>query len=225
MSSNKNLFMGIVALSLSPMVLANHALTDTWASGVYIGLQGGYGMTNWDSMEGLLNNILNDSLHDEFNFNYVINYNIVDVNAFASRISVGYDFHKNFAIEVGYSNFFNKPSLVLTWEGTKKQSPLFKNTWVADLMGIIKADVVNNFGLFAKLGVNYLQTNIYYHDFENSNAKNFNVAYGAGAYYNITNHVSIDASWMRYNGCQLVTDDYQPYSDLFLIGVKYKFNS
>jgi opacity protein-like surface antigen len=205
MSIRKNLFVGVIALGLSPLALASGYMpppADTWEPGVYAGLEAGYGMTNWDSKEKLVN---------------FLGIDVSDVDAFAGRVYLGYDFHKNFAVEAGYSYFFNNPSA--TFRGVERE--FYGNTWAIDLMGVIKANVVDNFGLFAKLGVNYLQTNDKNNFYDE--VHNFNVAYGAGAYYDITKNVTMDISWLRYNGDQKIDKDYQPYADKFTIGVRYKF--
>jgi hypothetical protein len=197
MGIKKKIFMCVIALGMSPIAFANTSATDnTWASGIYIGFQDGYGMTNLDSMDAAIND---------------------GINAFASRIYFGYDLHKNFAVEVGHSRFFNEPSI--NSNGTKTQ--VYENTWALDLMGVIRSNVVGNFGLFARLGPSYLQTD--HHGQGSEDLKSFNLAYGTGVYYAIGKEVFIDVSWMRYNGCLSINNDYQPYSDLFAIGLKVKF--
>jgi opacity protein-like surface antigen len=209
MSSNKNLFMGIVALSLSPIVLANHhipASTDTWVPSAYVGLQGGDGMTHSDDVEKL--------------GSYLLGYdNISNIDGFAGRVYFGYDFHKNIAIEAGYSYLFNKPSAIM--EESDEHFNLCGNTWAIDLMGVVKINIVEAFGLFTKLGINYLQTNHGDQDFDE--VHNFNVAYGAGFFYDITKNISVDVSWLRYNGNEKFSVDYQPHVDNFTVGVRYKF--
>jgi opacity protein-like surface antigen len=200
MCIKKNLFVGVIALGLSPIALANGympAPADSWAPGVYVGLQAGYAMTNWDTdWDGAVD----------------------DSNGFAGRFSIGYDFHKNFAVEAGFGYVFNNPK----WVGDT--ASYFGNTYAIDLMGVIKAPVVDDFGLFAKVGVNYLHTDSGDSIFGSTEVDNFNVAFGAGAYYDITKNVSMDISWMRYNGDITGTwADYQPYTDAFMLGIKYKF--
>jgi opacity protein-like surface antigen len=205
MKIRKSLFVGVVALGLSPLALANGTgympaapvmtQADSWAQGVYVGLQLGYGMTNWDNLADAVSNS----------------------DAFAGRFDIGYDFHKNFAVELGYAQFFNSPSIDAV------EGDLYGNTYAIDLMLKIKADIVDNFGLYAKIGGAYMNT--CEGDYTDS-VSNFNVAYGAGAYYDITKNLSMDISWMRYNGDSSISDlgdGYQPYADLFAVGIQYKF--
>ena len=187
---------------------------ETWSPGVYVGVQAGYGMTNWDD----------------------VGYGLVDrddSDAFAGRVYLGYDFHKNFAIEVGYGYFFNNPSITVNggtyiYNGNTYTIPggeydVFGNTYAIDLMGVIKANIVDDFGLYAKVGVDYLHTEDGSGYFSGDDVHNFNVAYGAGAYYDFTKNFSMDVSWLRYNGSQDWNDDYQPFTDMFMLGVKWKF--
>lgn len=200
---NKKLLIGIASLSLSPLAFASGDLgyapasaVDSWNPGVYIGLQAGYGMTGW-----------NEALSD------IRGVDVENSDAFAGRVYLGYDFHKNFAIEAGYTQFFNSPKI----DGFDA----FGNTYAIDLMGKIKANVIDNFGLYAKLGAAYLHTNG-----DGADAvDNINVAYGAGAFYDITPNISADLSWTRFNGNSSFGDEnYQPSADLFALGIMYKFN-
>jgi len=210
MSIRKNLFIGVIALGLSPLALANGYMPapapDSWEPGAYIGLQLGYGMTNWDHAHG--------------------DMSISDSDAFAGRVYIGYDFHKNFAIEAGYSQLFNNPEVTVNGIGYT----LHDNTYAIDLMGKIKALVVDNFGLYAKAGVAYLNTDsgssdLGYPYYSNS-IDNINVAYGLGAYYEFNKSITMDVSWLRFNGEQDISaDGFQPYTDLFTIGIMWKFAS
>jgi opacity protein-like surface antigen len=210
MSIRKSLFIGVVALGLGPIAFASNHIAptiDTWAPGVYIGLQTGYGMTHWDDGENFADYLLGFS-------------NIIDVNASTGRIYLGYDFHKNIAIEIGNSYFFNKPSA--DWVKNDKHFRFCGNTWAIDLIGVVKINIIDNFGLLTKIGVNYLQTNSGDYDFDE--VHNFNLAYGAGVFYNFTKNFTIDISWLRYNGNEkMIIHDYQPNTDMFTVGLKYKF--
>jgi OOP family OmpA-OmpF porin len=190
----KKLFIGVVALGLSPLALAGGPPpAPAFNPGVYLGVQAGYGMTHWDDFFGSA---------------------IKDEDGFAGRLFVGYDFHPNFAIEAGYTMWFTKPKLL----GAKFDYP-----WAIDLVGKIKAHVVDNFGLYAKAGGDYI-----YQDFGSTiggHADNFNVVYGVGAFYDITPNINVDLSWTRYHGDQDLTDsDRMPFMDLFALGFSYKFD-
>ena len=135
-----------------------------------------------------------------------------DEDGLAGRAYLGYDFHPNFAIEAGYTMWFTEPKV----GGVKYDYP-----WAIDLVGKIKAHVIDQFGLYAKLGVDYL-----YQGKKPVGSKDaFNVVYGAGAFYDFTPNISADISWTRYGGDpKASSNDYIPYMDLFAIGVQYKFD-
>ena len=104
-----------------------------------------------------------------------------------------------------------------------------------DLMGKIKAPVADNVDFYAKLGANYLMSK-----FDNltlggavsvnkQNIDNFNVAYGAGIDYSITPNIIANLEWLRFNGYTRVWDSsgkvkYQPHTDAFMVGLRYKFD-
>ena len=198
-------------------------------AGFYLGIAGGYGMTNWKNLEGLA-------------VNGTKLYSISKDNGAVGRAFLGYDLNRYFAVEFGYSYFFNKPTMDLasgvtngpfgiTASGTK----FIKNTQAFDLMGKIKAPVVDNFDLYAKLGVNYLISNLDNVTISgnSSSIRNLNVAFGAGADYYITPNIIANIEWLRFNGkakfdFNTVTGgqavDYQPNTDAFMVGLRYKFD-
>ena len=176
-------------------------------AGFYLGIAGGYGLTGWDDAEG-------SYLHSAD----TIISKVASEDGFAGRLFAGYDFNRYFAVEAGYSYFFNK---VKFKDGISQEFDKVKNTQVIDLMGKIKAPVVDGFDLYAKLGADYQMSN-----FDHAkNRKNFNVAYGAGADYYITSNVIANIEWLRFNGdSELKSKDYQPAADAFMVGLRYKFD-
>jgi opacity protein-like surface antigen len=185
-----------------PMAPAAVATSD---AGIYLGIEGGYGMTHWKNLESA------DSV-----------FSISNDNGIVGRAFLGYDINRYFALEFGYSYFFNKAKInVLNVEVASVKTQAF------DLMGKIKAPVVENFDLYAKLGVNYLMSHgsSNFSGFGNDkNTNNFNVAYGAGADYYITPNVIVNIEWLRFNGNAKLGNKYQPNTDAFMIGLRYKFD-
>ncbi|MBU0745058.1 MAG: porin family protein [Gammaproteobacteria bacterium] len=167
-------------------------------SGIYLGIEGGFGMTNWkDRVEVSIQDTSNDS-------------------GVVGRAFLGYDINKYFALETGYTYFFNKAKLKTNGAETDNVK-----TQAIDLMGKIKAPIVDKFDLYAKLGANYLMSR----KDNTKNRNNFNVAYGAGADYYITPNVVVDIEWLRFNGHTKHLDGkYQPYADAFMVGLRYKFD-
>jgi len=185
-------------------------------AGLYLGLAGGYGMTNWKNIDG--RNI------------ETVTRTVSNDNGAVGRAFLGYDLNRYFAVEFGYSYFFNKAKfLIASVEESKVRTQAF------DLMGKIKAPVVDNFDLYAKLGVNYLMSNFTATSTTgiSGNTNNFNVAYGAGADYYITPNIIANIEWLRFNGSSKIEFPttangakmkYQPNTDAFMVGLRYKFD-
>lgn len=57
-----------------------------------------------------------------------------------------------------------------------------------------------------------------------TNRDNLNIAYGLGVDYAIFSKSIIDISWLRYNGHGKMERNYQPYADIFMMGIRYRFN-
>lgn len=215
----KKTFIGVIALScLSPLAFANGdanyvpvaAPADAYTQNVYVGLQGGYGITGYK------------------------NFVMKKANNFAGRVFVGYDFHKNFAVEFGYDHFFAKPKAngtVLINDEYVDYSAKVKSVFAFDLMGKIKANVCDNFGVYAKAGVAYLHSKwsidvpAAVDDFSAGNHHSFNLAYGVGVSYDFLSNWTADLSWNHINGNQKITSsNLQPYANSLMLGIAYKFN-
>lgn len=172
-------------------------------TGIYLGLSGGFGMTNWKNMDGVTGNVSND-------------------NGFVGRAFLGYNINRYFAIEAGYSYFFNQVSTVLnTTLGIGKIK-----TQAVDAFFKGNLPVVDNFDLYAKLGAGWLftQNNPWANSGSGGNSNNINVAFGAGADYYITPNVIANIEWMRIEGNANINTNYIPYTDEFMIGLRYKFD-
>lgn len=234
----KKLFVGLIALTFGTLAFASGDTfvqpplrTTSFVPGIYVGVQAGYGRTGWDNLAP--DNIASGGV--------IQKYSITGSNAFAGRVFVGYDFHPNFAIEAGYTQFFNdtemkttadffSPSGQVTSSATVTSNP--KYDYAIDLVGKIKAHLIGNAGLYAKAGVDYIHIQAD-NEFKvpgipqgksTSKSSEYNVIYGVGAFYDITQHLTADLSWTRYNGDSNLGDDYIPAHDLFAAGASWKFN-
>jgi len=217
----KKLFIGVVALGLSPLAFANGMayapatpLAPAFNPSVYVGIQPGYGLTGWNNAEGQW---------DDLAFSSSSAVKVKNHDGFAGRVYVGYDFHPNFAVELGYTNWFTKPKIKDT--NVKASS----DPWALDLVGKIKAHVpgVDNLGLYAKAGVGYLDSELKGTDPILGKVKYggdaVNVVYGVGATYDITHNIATGLSWTRYNGHKKLDNKYIPDMDLFAVDLCYKF--
>lgn len=172
-------------------------------AGWFIGLQSGLGLTNWKNAE---NSYVGGSDHND---------DVHADNAFVGRIFTGYDFNKYFALEGGYSYFFNEAKF--TPHGLYNIK-----TTAFDIYGKGTLPLVDKFDLYAKLGLDLLMTNI-----NNApNRQNVGIAFGAGVDYHFTPNVITNAEWSRMNGnARISSDRYQPNTDAFMVGVRYKFDA
>lgn len=200
---SKKLFIGVIALGLAPMAFANGAYAPaTFTPGIYVGLQGGWGLTGWDAIKTDGVGVKSD-------------------NGLAGRLYAGYDFHKNFAVEGGFTYFFNRAKVSATGSDDARV-----RNWALDLVGKIKAEVYQNVELYAKAGLDYVHTSWSGPSFTGkSSYGNVNVVYGVGATYYFTPQISADLSWTRFNARPKNNHGkYQPYLDMIALGVAYKFN-
>jgi len=219
------------ALGLNSVVLAGGlpeempmapAAVSTSETGVYLGISGGFGMTNWKNFKDYLTAVDDGATAS-----------VGKDSGFVGRALLGYDITRYFALEFGYSYFFNKPEI--SWSDATPVSKL--KTMAFDLMLKGKLPVVENFDLFAKLGANYLMTkcdcaSIRRTDPVNDgDLKGFNVAFGAGADYYITPNIIASVEWLRFNGKSKLEytntaptglNKAQPHTDSFLFGLRYK---
>jgi len=210
----------LVILSLTTSVFAN-VLPETKVTtlttlasdkGIYLGLQGGLGMTNWQNTE---------EIKSTFDNIFTVAESAHGTNGFASRIFAGYDINKYFAIEGGFSYFFSQAYLSGTENAVPVNSPDIQ-TRAFDLLGKGKVPIADKFDLYAKLGANVLMH--YWPKW--CNTVNVNVTFGAGIDYHITSNVSANFEWLRFNGHDRIVDadKYQPSTDMFMLGLRYKFD-
>lgn len=173
-------------------------------NGLYVGLAAGYDNTNWPTTAS------GDTAYVK----------MAKINGMMEHIFFGYDFNRYFATELGYSYFNNKAS------ESHAPSPVVTATVLTqafDFLGKLKIPVVGNFDLYAKAGLGYLMSHpTATNNDPTVNRNNLNIAYGLGCEYSFTPKVIMDVSWLRYNGYAKMTKDYQPYADVFMIGIRYK---
>ncbi|MFA6408896.1 MAG: outer membrane beta-barrel protein [Gammaproteobacteria bacterium] len=209
----KILLVGAVALGLSSAAFANGADENVaaapceFAPGINLGLQLGYALTGWKNLDLAGTPFLN----------------VNSANNFAGRIFAGYDFHKNFALELGYFRTFADAKL----RNAADSADVAKITTQAiDLLLKVKVPLVDCWGIYTKVGLAYLMSNFNSNTsgYTIDNSHNFNAAYGAGVEYKITSNWTTDLSWMHYNGnANISSANFQPNVNFFALGISYKF--
>lgn len=202
----------VAALGLSSVAFAGGLPEDmnmgstpaasSYDTGLYLGIEGGYGITGLNSKDkspaagGGVFSVKKD-------------------NGVVGRAFLGYDLNRYFAVEGGYTYFFNKAEI------NSNAGANTTKTSAIDLMLKSKLPVVDSFDLYAKVGGNYLMSKPDAGDKVN----NFNVAYGAGADYYVTSNVIVNLEWLRFNGKAKMSDaKYQPNTNAFMVGLRYKFD-
>lgn len=177
------------------------ASSDT-RTGIYTGLAGGFGVTNYR------NNIASPAI-------------VQNDTGVTGRAVVGYDVSSYFAVEAGYSYFFNKVNL------HKREKKI--RTQAVDAYFKGKLPIIEELDLFAKLGAGWLFKNFTpkRHKIANSSTNNINVAFGFGADFHLTSNTTATIEWMRIAGCPLPnigkTTRNIPNTDQFMVGLRYRF--
>lgn len=177
---------------------------------VYTGIQGGFAATNWNHSANPPDNSYG---------------NISKSNAGGGRIYLGYNFRPHLSFEAGYTQFFNHTDI----ENYNSDEPYY--SWAIDTTGKLQFHVFGDFDFYAKVGFDYMNSRI---DSIGSGKdkhaahSSYNVLFGLGGVYNITDNLSMDLSWTRYGGSSewgsSGGSDYVPDADLYALGFAYKFN-
>lgn len=213
----------IAALSLTSLTYAGGLPDNTSPtpiatgsnSGLYLGLEGGLGVTNWKNLTISATPIIYTCKHD---------------NGIVGRVFVGYDINKYLAAEFGYTHFGN----TVTFTTDANDGDFFDvKTQALDLLGKIKAPLTDTFNLYAKIGINYLSSKItninnmpllYFLPVSEKTNKTLSVTYGIGAEYAITSNIIANAEWLYYRGSAQMDSNFQPYTDTYMVGLRYKFD-
>lgn len=209
----KILLVSSIALGLSSVALANGGMpvaapapvatpapiVSDFTPSIYVGLQAGMADTGLKSFS--------ENVDKDF--------------ALSGRLFAGYDFSKYFAVETGY--FLVQPKTEFKNAGVKVGDV---RTMAYDLVGKIKAPVMDNFGVYAKFGPAYLMQKSTAVSGYSDSANKLTVTYGVGAYYNLNDSWSLDAGYTHYRSGQSkqYKDDEQSSVDFYSLGVSYKFN-
>jgi opacity protein-like surface antigen len=230
----KKLFIGtlgvVASLGISCTTLAYYgASTNEYQPGFYIGLQAGYAQTWWSDVDPITDDFPSLNLHFEGTH-----------GDWAGRAHVGYDFNEFFAVEMGLA-YFKGGRNTLTYTGLPIVGPPAVPTgavlydqhpkaYAIDLVAKVSLPLDNGFRVFTKAGMQFFKTShapLFLDDptivQDEENRKVGQVLFGVGASYAITPSFSTDLTWTFYRGNSNLGDKYMPDTDLYTLGIAYKF--
>lgn len=225
--SAKNVLLGTLAsaaIAFSAPALANYHSGGGYASGVYLGIQGGYAHTNWDDNSEVL-----------VQLGYANNK--IDDGSYGLRGFLGYDFNANWAVEIGYLWINNAIDYDLGGYQPVVAEPPAAVAGIKDSIGATAIDAVVkmrvcldcNFSAYAKLGIAYMEAKDVYTlkpaltlDKQKTDSSNTNFTFGAGFQYTVSPCFIVNLDWQHYRG----NDEGNSWlADLnfFSLGMAYKF--
>lgn len=124
-----------------------------------------------------------------------------DEKDFSWKLSAGYQFHRNFAAELGFVDF-GKVS------ATGPAGTASIRTRGVELLGVAKVPLTESFGAYAKAGVVRWDTS----GAGNDDGTEF--TFGLGLSYDFTRNFGARLEWQRYTDLVI---------DTFMLGATYKF--
>ena len=165
----KTLIVGAVALGLTSVAFANGAARiskcTTFMPGVYVGLQAGYAATGWQDAVKV------QGIHDDFTTRLA--------GGITGRAFIGYDFHKNFAVEFGYMRDLQKTKIMAA-EG--QVDGMLTHGFDLVLKG--KIPLNDKIGVYGKGGIGYLMTTFNHDQHGSGQVHRLTAVYGFGINYN-----------------------------------------
>lgn len=146
--------------------------------------------------------------------------------ALAYRLSFGYQFDRNWAMEFGYRHFSHTETSVVTNNYVANAS---SKSSAFDLTAKGILPVTCKLNLYAKLGIAYLRPNSQgsviaispYSGTGNSYSKTLEPTFGLGISYALKPNVPVEFSWNRIQ--KMGGSNHAPSSDFYSLGVSYYF--
>jgi OOP family OmpA-OmpF porin len=132
------------------------------------------------------------------------------------KLTAGYDFTKNFGVEIGYADL-GKPSLLGGIEGGPFAEP--RSYYLA---ATATYPLDDKFSVFAKAGVTNNRTKVGANGIESEKFTHTAAILGFGAAYNFTKNIAGVVEYEHF-GKTLDEQDGNLKSDLISIGLRYKF--
>lgn len=127
----------------------------------------------------------------------VVENGVVDNDGFSLRGFVGYQFHKYFAGEVGFTNFARAKGRGLNYAGGTNNNDGYIDEHAFDLAAKGILPIVNRISLYAKLGIAYLMARTNVNTLFEKNNNKAKPLLGAGVSFDVTKHFAFDASYNR----------------------------
>jgi OOP family OmpA-OmpF porin len=192
--SNKKKLLSLAAGSLAGLFLASTA--SAAISGVYVGGQLGWGVTN--IFHGV--NTQGQKTQD---------------TGLAGRLFGGYEFNQNIGAELGYMRFSN---------ATVKHESGDIQTYAVDIAAKGMMPLQNGFGVYGKLGVAYLNENFGISNGNSRVSFSEGKVYpelGVGVSYDFSQQLSTDLSYTRI---QKTSNGNLNSTDFVGLGLSYHFN-
>jgi hypothetical protein len=234
-------------------------------TGVYIGGLLGWGTTNHQNVS---QDVVNDNLNafpsqlsdDFFIASSGSSKNTIDNGGVAGRLFIGYQFNHYLGAELGYSKFSDSNtsanglavaqvygySLDQISASDSEYASVNFSTYAVDLVAKLTAPLSNNFDLYAKVGVAYLNqkgnVNEAYsesaqvlgvvvasggdaYSFKTS-ASGYYPTFGLGAAYEINKNLTADVSWMHIQVSNNNDDSSRLINntDMVGLGLMYSFS-
>lgn len=217
------------------------AVANAAAPGVYVTGQLGYAQThmkNKTDISALENKQFPDASID------VDGKNNLGNNGLAGRLAIGYQFNQNLAVEMGYLQLQQGKSGKITVsdkndpQNILAQGHITLNQAAIDIAAKGIVPLANNFNLYGKVGVAYLNTTIdlkgkikptdqseingkvNLNDLANIKKSQWAPEVAIGVSYDLTQNVSIDTSWTHIH---TIGKNRAGNVDFFAAGVSYNF--
>jgi len=204
-------------LLLSTMMLGlSSSVAYAVSPGLYIGGQLGYGDTGYSAHHSFIP-MAGLSTKDA-DISHVPSSS-VNPDGYAGRVYAGFQFNQNLAAEAGYSLFSNSDTNV----GQAFKSHI--STQALDVSGKLIYPFTDAFNIYAKAGAALVHENQNIDGNTRLGATHISFStdpirplFGVGAGYNLTQNVSLNASWTRIQG----NDNIQNI-DFYGAGLSYYF--
>ena len=149
------------------------------------------------------------------------NHNLKGVN-FSGRFFAGYNFTKHLALESSFLATDSREIKNIVGDNLTDKVKLKQQ--ILDFTPRINIPLDDNFTIYARGGIACIDY------FEKGTvSKTFNITYGLGLDYKITNHLATGISWSHYNGgstkpVDIIYRKYQPSLDFYGLSLTYNFS-